>query len=135
MNGNAVPTRVRIFHVQHKNGLHLTCAFCSFVHLFYSVPWYSWHGDHLNRFRRAFVRAIISVWKNVSRLVSVQDNQELILVLILQGRFENHFYRRVTSAEFDVRYIATNAEKFNEPGSQIVKKARIVTDLCLRVIK
>jgi len=55
--------------------------------------------------------------------------------LVLQGRFENHFYRRVTSAQFDVRYIATNAEKFNEPGSQIVKKARIVTDLCLRVIK
>jgi len=53
----------------------------------------------------------------------------------IKGRFENHFYRRVTSAQFDVRYIATNAEKFNEPGSQIVKKARIVTDLCLRVIK
>ncbi|XP_049806710.1 PH-interacting protein [Schistocerca nitens] len=53
----------------------------------------------------------------------------------IKGRFENRFYRRVTSAQFDVRYIATNAEKFNEPGSQIVKKARIVTDLCLRVIK
>ncbi|KDR09153.1 hypothetical protein L798_01269, partial [Zootermopsis nevadensis] len=53
----------------------------------------------------------------------------------IKGRFENHFYRRVTSAQFDVRYIATNAEKFNEPGSQIVKKARIVTELCLRVIK
>ena len=79
--------------------------------------------------------AIISVWKNISRLVCLQDNQKLIPVMILQGRFENHFYRRVTSAQFDVRYIATNAEKFNEPGSQIVKKARIVTDLCLRVIR
>lgn len=58
-----------------------------------------------------------------------------MLHFVLQGRFENHFYRRVTSAQFDVRYIATNAEKFNEPGSQIVKKARIVTELCLRVIK
>lgn len=53
----------------------------------------------------------------------------------IKARFENHFYRRVTSAQFDVRYIATNAEKFNEPGSQIVKKARIVTELCLRVMK
>ncbi|XP_069680733.1 bromodomain and WD repeat-containing protein 3 isoform X4 [Periplaneta americana] len=53
----------------------------------------------------------------------------------IKGRFENRFYRRVTSAQFDVRYIATNAEKFNEPSSQIVKKARIITELCLRVIK
>ncbi|XP_066999443.2 bromodomain and WD repeat-containing protein 3 [Anabrus simplex] len=53
----------------------------------------------------------------------------------IKRRFENRFYRRITSAQFDVRYIATNAEKFNEPRSQIVKKARLVTELCLRVIK
>ncbi|XP_044740544.1 bromodomain and WD repeat-containing protein 3 isoform X3 [Chrysoperla carnea] len=53
----------------------------------------------------------------------------------IKARFENHFYRRITSAQFDVRYLATNAEKFNEPHSQIVKQARIVTDLCLRIIK
>ncbi|EGI63952.1 PH-interacting protein [Acromyrmex echinatior] len=53
----------------------------------------------------------------------------------IKARFENHFYRRVTSAQFDVRYLATNAEQFNEPHSHIVKKARIVTDLCLRIIK
>ncbi|XP_076177700.1 bromodomain and WD repeat-containing protein [Ptiloglossa arizonensis] len=53
----------------------------------------------------------------------------------IKARFENHFYRRVTSAQFDVRYLATNAEQFNEPHSQIVKHARIVTDLCLRIIK
>ncbi|KAK7871917.1 hypothetical protein R5R35_009722 [Gryllus longicercus] len=53
----------------------------------------------------------------------------------IKGRFDNRFYRRVTSAQFDVRYIATNAEKFNEPSSQIVKKARLITELCLRVIK
>ncbi|XP_063225616.1 PH-interacting protein isoform X2 [Bacillus rossius redtenbacheri] len=53
----------------------------------------------------------------------------------IKGRFENHFYRRVTSAQFDVRYIATNAEKFNEPGSEIVKQARIVTELCLKIMK
>ncbi|XP_011687322.1 PREDICTED: PH-interacting protein isoform X3 [Wasmannia auropunctata] len=53
----------------------------------------------------------------------------------IKARFENHFYRRITSAQFDVRYLATNAEQFNEPHSHIVKKARIVTDLCLRIIK
>ncbi|XP_071444927.1 bromodomain and WD repeat-containing protein 3 isoform X2 [Hetaerina americana] len=53
----------------------------------------------------------------------------------IKARLENRFYRRVTSIQFDVRYIATNAEKFNEPGSQIVKQARIVTELCLRIIK
>ncbi|XP_055677242.1 PH-interacting protein [Lutzomyia longipalpis] len=53
----------------------------------------------------------------------------------IKARFENHFYRRITSAQFDVRYLATNAEKFNQPHSNIVKHARIVTDLCLRIIR
>lgn len=53
----------------------------------------------------------------------------------IKARFENHFYRRITSAQFDVRYLATNAEEFNKPHSQIVKQARIVTDLCLKIIK
>lgn len=53
----------------------------------------------------------------------------------IKARFENHFYRRITSAQFDVRYLARNAEQFNEPHSLIVKRARIVTDLCLRIIK
>jgi bromodomain and WD repeat domain containing protein 1/3 len=53
----------------------------------------------------------------------------------IKARFENHFYRRVTSAQFDVRYLATNAEKFNEKHSNIVKHARIITDLCLRILR
>lgn len=53
----------------------------------------------------------------------------------IKARFENHFYRRITSAQFDVRYLATNAEKFNRPHSNIVKHARIITDLCLRIIR
>lgn len=53
----------------------------------------------------------------------------------IKSRFENHFYRRLTSAQFDVRYLATNAEKFNQSNSTIVKHARIITDLCLRIIK
>ncbi|XP_055716898.1 PH-interacting protein isoform X3 [Phlebotomus papatasi] len=53
----------------------------------------------------------------------------------IKARFENHFYRRITSAQFDVRYLATNAEKFNLPHTNIVKYARIITDLCLRIIR
>ncbi|XP_075227824.1 bromodomain and WD repeat-containing protein isoform X2 [Lycorma delicatula] len=53
----------------------------------------------------------------------------------IKARFENRFYRRVTAAQFDVRYLATNAEKFNEDHSPIVRHARIVTDLCLKIIK
>lgn len=53
----------------------------------------------------------------------------------IKARFENHFYRRVASAQFDVRYLATNAEKFNQSDSHIVKSARIITDLCLRIIQ
>lgn len=53
----------------------------------------------------------------------------------IKARFENHFYRRITSAQFDIRYLATNAEKFNQSHSNIVKQARIITDLCLRIIK
>lgn len=53
----------------------------------------------------------------------------------IKARFENRFYRRITSAQFDVRYLATNAEKFNESHSQIVRHARIVTELCLRILK
>lgn len=54
---------------------------------------------------------------------------------MIKARFENHFYRRIASAQFDVRYLACNAEKFNVPHSKIVKNARIITDLCLRIIK
>lgn len=53
----------------------------------------------------------------------------------IKARFENHFYRRITAAQFDVRYLATNAERFNQSHSVIVKHARIITDLCLRVIR
>lgn len=52
----------------------------------------------------------------------------------IKARFENHFYRRITSAQFDMRYLATNTEKFNESHSNIFKHARIVTDLCFRIL-
>lgn len=53
----------------------------------------------------------------------------------IKARFENSFYRRLTAAQFDIRYLATNAEKFNERHSIIVKHARILTELCLRIVK
>lgn len=52
----------------------------------------------------------------------------------IKSRFENHFYRRITSAQFDVRYVARNAEKYNEAHSEIVRHARVLAELCLRVI-
>lgn len=54
---------------------------------------------------------------------------------MIKARFENHFYRRITSAQFDVRYLARNAEKYNEAHSEIVKQSRVLVELCLRVIR
>ncbi|XP_045621318.2 bromodomain and WD repeat-containing protein 3 isoform X2 [Procambarus clarkii] len=53
----------------------------------------------------------------------------------IKSRLDNRFYRRINAAQFDVRYIATNTEKFNQKGSNIVRQARIVTELCLELIK
>uniref|UniRef100_T1J4N0 Bromo domain-containing protein n=1 Tax=Strigamia maritima TaxID=126957 RepID=T1J4N0_STRMM len=53
----------------------------------------------------------------------------------IKARLENRFYRRITSLQFDIRYIETNAAKFNEPKSRIVKQARIVNEVCLRFIQ
>ena len=36
--------------------------------------------------------------------------------------------------QFDVRYLASNTEKFNQPHSTIVRSARIITDVCLEMI-
>ncbi|XP_060526262.1 bromodomain and WD repeat-containing protein 3 [Cylas formicarius] len=53
----------------------------------------------------------------------------------IKARFENNFYRRLAAAQFDIPYIATNAEKFNEKHSIIVKHAKILTELCLRIVQ
>ncbi|XP_037298900.1 bromodomain and WD repeat-containing protein 1 isoform X2 [Manduca sexta] len=52
----------------------------------------------------------------------------------IKARFENLFYRRMAAAQFDVRYLATNAELFNEARSPIVRQARLLTDLLLYII-
>jgi len=52
----------------------------------------------------------------------------------IKARLDNRFYRRADALKFDVKYIANNAEKFNQPDSDIVKHARIIRDLCLELI-
>lgn len=53
----------------------------------------------------------------------------------VKERLENRFYRRVAAIQYDVRQIEHNARTFNEKNSNIVKSARIVTELCLRLIR
>ncbi|XP_023331466.1 bromodomain and WD repeat-containing protein 3 isoform X10 [Eurytemora carolleeae] len=54
---------------------------------------------------------------------------------LIKSRLDNQFYRRITAVQFDVRYIATNTECYNRPKTDIVKNARILTDLVLRIIQ
>lgn len=72
----------------------------------------------------------INIYKSYAYIVEFPIDLSTI-----KARFESRFYRRLTAAQFDIRYLATNAEKFNESHSIIVKHARIVTDLCLRICK
>ena len=53
----------------------------------------------------------------------------------IKARLDNRFYRRVTAVQYDVRYVYTNACKFNEPKSDIVRSASIITDLCMEMIR
>lgn len=53
----------------------------------------------------------------------------------IKARLDNRFYRRVTAVQYDVRYVYTNACKFNEPKSDIVRAASIISDLCLEIIR
>ena len=45
------------------------------------------------------------------------------------------FFRRVAAIQYDVRLIEQNASSFNESGTDIVKNAHLLTELCLRFIK
>ena len=45
------------------------------------------------------------------------------------------YFRRLAAIQYDVRLIEQNACTFNEAGTDIVKNARMVTELCLRMIK
>ncbi len=45
----------------------------------------------------------------------------------IKVRLENRYYRRVSSIQWDIRHIEANAKKFNEPKSEIVRKAGFIT--------
>ena len=51
----------------------------------------------------------------------------------IKARLDNRFYRRREALIFDIKHIALNAESFNRVKSDIVKKARIIRDLCIRI--
>ena len=44
-------------------------------------------------------------------------------------------FRRITSLQFDIRYLEVNANKFNEPRSQICRSAKIITDALLQFVR
>ena len=49
----------------------------------------------------------------------------------IKGRIESGFYRRMDALLYDVNYIFTNAEQYNEPGSEIVS---FLSNKCVRII-
>jgi bromodomain and WD repeat domain-containing protein 1/3 len=53
----------------------------------------------------------------------------------VKARLDNRFYRRLAAVQYDVRTICSNAYRFNEPNSDIVRNASIISDLCLEVIR
>ncbi|XP_013888233.1 PH-interacting protein [Austrofundulus limnaeus] len=53
----------------------------------------------------------------------------------IRQRLVNHFYRRLSSLMWELRYIEHNAQTFNEPGAFIVTTAKFNSDLMLAFIK
>ena len=53
----------------------------------------------------------------------------------IKSRLDNRFYRRASAVEFDVNYILTNALKFHQAKSDIVRSASAITDLCMEIIR
>ncbi len=52
----------------------------------------------------------------------------------IRERLSSLYYRRVNSIQWDVRKIEQNAARFNEPGSEIVKKATLLCEVLLEFI-
>ncbi|CAN2389514.1 regulation of cell shape, partial [Pristimantis euphronides] len=52
----------------------------------------------------------------------------------IRMRLVNRFYRRVSALIWEVRYMEHNARTFNEPGSNITKTAKKLTNLLLKFI-
>ncbi|UXI21639.1 hypothetical protein NH340_JMT07582 [Sarcoptes scabiei] len=52
----------------------------------------------------------------------------------VMARLETGYYRRIDAIKFDIKFIESNACLYNVPESEIVKKAKIITECCLRFI-
>uniref|UniRef100_A0A0N5AL33 Bromo domain-containing protein n=1 Tax=Syphacia muris TaxID=451379 RepID=A0A0N5AL33_9BILA len=50
-------------------------------------------------------------------------------------RAANKYYRRFSSMEQDIKYIAINASTFNEPRSPIVRNSRVLVETLIRYLK
>merc|ERR1712029_857569 len=53
---------------------------------------------------------------------------------LIKARVDNKFYRRIAAIQLDIEYIYQNAASFNRPKSDIVRKAKIVSRLCAKII-
>ncbi|VDD91305.1 unnamed protein product [Enterobius vermicularis] len=53
----------------------------------------------------------------------------------ISKRAQNKYYRRFTSMEQDIKYIAINASIFNEPKSTIVHNSRALVETLIRYLK
>ena len=52
----------------------------------------------------------------------------------IKSRVENHFYRRIHAIKHDLKYLYTNAASFNRPKSDIVRNAKVISDLAWEII-
>ena len=53
----------------------------------------------------------------------------------IKARLDNRFYRRASAVEFDANYIYTNARMSNQPESDMVRSASIITKTCMKIIR
>ena len=64
-------------------------------------------------------------------MVDVEYPMDLSCV---KARVENHFYRRIDAIKHDLKYLFTNAASFNRSKSDIVRNAKIVSDLAIEIV-
>lgn len=53
---------------------------------------------------------------------------------LIKARVDNHFYRRIHAIKHDVNYIYSNAASFNRPRSDIVRNAKIISQLANEIV-
>ncbi|KAM3934677.1 bromodomain and WD repeat-containing protein 1 [Leptodactylus fuscus] len=71
----------------------------------------------------------LSVYPSYSLMIAYPTDLSTIRM-----RLVNRFYRRVSALIWEVRYIEHNARTFNEPGSNITKSAKKISDLLVKFI-